>query len=138
VAPEASTKQAFPFGTTPFVKIQKIAPGRGALNFGSAEARSPRATSRSVTMTFGAVLFEENGTSSNCVWIVCSGFARFRAFSGAFLQFRVDGGSYVGVAPTAGLSNSGSAQEQRTPQEMKCKRQSAAATAFIGGLQRAG
>src|SRR5260370_40354514 len=43
---------------------------RGALNFGGTEAWRLRATSRSVTMAFGAALFEENGASSNGVRIV--------------------------------------------------------------------
>src|SRR5260370_31366776 len=42
---------------------------RGALNFGSTQA-PPLATSRGVTMTLGAALFEENGASSNGVRVV--------------------------------------------------------------------
>src|SRR5882762_10154239 len=79
---------------------------RGALNFGSAEARCLRATSRSVTMTFGAVLFEENGASSNGVWIVLQRICAVPCLFGCLLQFRVDGrfvcgrcadGRFVGI-----------------------------------------
>src|SRR5712664_1219800 len=43
---------------------------RRALNLGGTEAWRLRATSRGVTMTFGAVLSEENAASSNGVRVV--------------------------------------------------------------------
>src|SRR6267143_3237327 len=64
---------------------------RGALNFGSAEAWSLRATARGVTMTFGAVLFEENGAGSNGFWIVLQRICTVPRSFGCLLQFCIDG-----------------------------------------------
>src|SRR6202022_4799383 len=63
---------------------------RGALNFGSAEAWRLRATSRSVTMAFGAVLFEENAAGRNGVRIVLERICPLPRLFGSLLQFRVD------------------------------------------------
>src|SRR6266849_4986461 len=62
---------------------------RGALNFGSTQAR-PLATLGSVTMTFGAVLFEENAASSNGIRIVLERISALPRLFGSLLQFRVD------------------------------------------------
>src|SRR5712664_464151 len=62
---------------------------RRALNLGSTEAR-PLATLGSVTMTFGAALFEENGAGSNGIRIVLGRICALPRLFGSLLQFRVD------------------------------------------------
>ncbi len=57
-------------------------------------------------MTFDAVLFEENGASSNGVWIVLQRICALARFFGGLLQFRIHGrivfgrcgdGRFVGI-----------------------------------------
>src|SRR5216683_1854736 len=79
-----------PLSNDPIRQYPENRAWRGTLNFGSAEAWRLHAASRTITMTFGAVLFEENAAGSNGIRIVLERISALPRLFGSLLQFRVD------------------------------------------------